>query len=307
VIPSGCKLPTNHTTGSSASGAAGTGPNGGNGGVGTQAGSGAGGGGGYFGGGGGASGLVEDQPCGDPMNCYRSIGMGGAPGSNFVTSLFQFVTEDQRPVVSGGITGPPFVAITPLVAIDSPASGASYTVGQVVAASWSCLSGFASGQHIVCTAPVASGSPIDTSAAGAHTFTVDNGGTKVTVSYTVVPPVTSAQIAALLKSKLKPSGKGAGIKQLLKSGSLTISLPSLEAGTTVIGWFTVAKHGKPVLVASGKLTVSGAGTATLKLKLTRAGKRLLKHAKRLKLTATGSFTPTGKSPVKATATFTLKR
>jgi hypothetical protein len=86
---------------------------------------------------------------------------------------------------------------------------------------------------------------------------------------------------------------------------------ALEAGTAVIGWYYLppgkkAKP-KPVLVASGKLTFSAAGTATVKLKLTAAGKVLLRHAKRLKLTAEGTFTPTGKTPITAFKTFVLKR
>ena len=40
----------------------------------------------------------------------------------------------------------------------------------------------------------------------------------------------------------------------------------------------------------------------VKIKLTRAGKRLLKHSRRLKLTAKGSFAPSGHG-----ATVTLKR
>lgn len=64
---------------------------------------------------------------------------------------------------------------------------------------------------------------------------------------------------------------------------------------------------KPVLVGSGHLTFAAAGTETIKIKLTVAGKALLKHAKQLKLTALGTFTPTGKSPSSATRTFVFKR
>jgi hypothetical protein len=63
----------------------------------------------------------------------------------------------------------------------------------------------------------------------------------------------------------------------------------------------------PVLVATGRLTFSIAGTATLDVKLTSAGRRLLEHAKQLELTAKGTFTPTGTAPIAATKTFVLKR
>jgi hypothetical protein len=64
---------------------------------------------------------------------------------------------------------------------------------------------------------------------------------------------------------------------------------------------------KPVLVAAGHRTFAAAGTATIKIKLTPAGRRMLKPAKKLKLTAKGTFTPTGKLPITATRTFILKR
>ena len=42
-------------------------------------------------------------------------------------------------------------------------------------------------------------------------------------------------------------------------------------------------------------------------KPTAVGRRLLKHASRIKLTAKGTFTPTGMTPISATRTFVLKR
>lgn len=46
-----------------------------------------------------------------------------------------------------------------------------------------------------------------------------------------------------------------------------------------------------MLVATAHLSFSTARMAKIKLKLTVAGKKLLKLAKHLKLTATGTFTP----------------
>jgi hypothetical protein len=122
-----------------------------------------------------------------------------------------------------------------------------------------------------------------------------------------------AQLAALLKRELTPSGKVGKIAALLKSGGLTILFQALEAGTVVINWYQVppgaklARKAKPVLVASGRATFSAAGEQKIKLKLTSAGERLLKRARSLKLTAKGSFTPTGEAPVTATKAFVLKR
>lgn len=44
----------------------------------------------------------------------------------------------------------------------------------------------------------------------------------------------------------------------------------------------------------------------IRVKLTAAGKRLLKHAKSLKLTAKGTFTPAGKTPISITKVFVVK-
>lgn len=112
-----------------------------------------------------------------------------------------------------------------------------------------------------------------------------------------------------------PGGTAAKIVALLKSGGIVIPLKAPGAGTAVIDWYQVplgarlAKktNARPILVASGKLTFPGAGTARIRIKLTVAGKRLLKHAKQLTLTAEGIFTPIGSPLVSARRTFVLKR
>ena len=59
-------------------------------------------------------------------------------------------------------------------------------------------------------------------------------------------------------------------------------------------------------MASGQRTFAAAATAKIKVKLTAPGKGLLKNTKSLKLTAKGTFTPTGKTSVVATKVFVLK-
>jgi hypothetical protein len=127
--------------------------------------------------------------------------------------------------------------------------------------------------------------------------------------------VSSAQIAALLAGELTPSGKTAKIAALLKRGGFSLAFKALEPGAAVIDWYQVPPGAKlakktkrkPVLVAAGRRTFSAATTTTIKINLTSTGKRLLKHAKRLKLTAKGTFTPTGSAAITKTKVFVLKR
>jgi hypothetical protein len=137
--------------------------------------------------------------------------------------------------------------------------------------------------------------------------TSSGGGTTATIS--------SAQIATLLGQQLIPSGKAARITALLKSGGVVMSFNALEAGTLSVQWYEVPSgaklakktKAKPVLVASGQMTFPAAGTGKLKLRLTVAGRKLLKHAKTVKLEAKGVFVPSGGVAVSATKLFSAGR
>jgi plastocyanin len=126
--------------------------------------------------------------------------------------------------------------------------------------------------------------------------------------------VSSAQIEALLLGQLVPSGKAAKIRALLRSGGFALVFTAPEAGLIVIDWYDVppgaklARKAQPrsLLVAAGKLSFAAKGTARMKLKLTVVGTHLLRHSKQLKVTAKGTFTPRGSSPITATRAFLLK-
>lgn len=128
------------------------------------------------------------------------------------------------------------------------------------------------------------------------------------------PPLTAAQLKALLARQLVPVGTTATIPALLKHGGYSFSFNAPEAGSLMVQWYEVpkgarfARHTKAklVLVASGKLTFSGAGTGKLKVKLTGAGVRLLRHARRAALTVKGTFTTSGGHPVTATSGFVVR-
>ena len=146
-----------------------------------------------------------------------------------------------------------------------------------------------------------------------HQLIADTFFTTITAG--MVPPVTSAQIKKSLSVALVPHGRSAKIAAILRAGGYTVSFKALAAGNAEIDWYvvpphahlTVGKKGKPLLVATGKRRFLNAGTRNLKLKLTPAGTRLLRHSRSIKLTARGIFTPTGNHASVATTTFTLDR
>jgi Bacterial Ig-like domain (group 3) len=131
---------------------------------------------------------------------------------------------------------------------------------------------------------------------------------------TQVATISSTQIAALLGRQLVPTGKSARITTLLKDGGLTMSFTALEAGTLSVQWYDLPNgtklaenaKAKPVLVASGRASFTGAATEKVKVRLTAAGKKLLKAAKRAKLEARGMFMPLEKAPVSQAERFALQ-
>jgi Big-like domain-containing protein len=63
---------------------------------------------------------------------------------------------------------------------------------------------------------------------------------------------------------------------------------------------------KPIVLASARHRFATAGTGTLRLKLTNAGRRAIRHAKSLKLAIVTRYTPTGGKAVVATQRLTVR-
>jgi hypothetical protein len=132
--------------------------------------------------------------------------------------------------------------------------------------------------------------------------------------------LTVSELEAAIVKQLAPSGNAATIAKLLKKGSFGSTLKVPVAGTAVIDWYYLPKGAtlaekptkaskarKPVLVASGKVSVSSAQTVTVKMALTESGRRLLRSAKKIRLTAKCIFTPSGDSAITTYKTFQLIR
>jgi subtilase family serine protease len=122
----------------------------------------------------------------------------------------------------------------PTATITSPAAGAIYTQTQKVLAAYSCAS--PTGGTPTCAGPVPSGSAIDTSTVGAHSFTVtatdaNATSTHQTVAYTVVAPPT-ATITAPANGATYTAGQA--LRAAYSCAASTSGAPSC-AGTLASG------------------------------------------------------------------------
>jgi hypothetical protein len=233
---------------------------------------------------------------------------------------------------SGVVAAPPVTATAPSDQTLPQVIGVG-TVGEVLSSSPGTWSGTApivfTAQWQRCapgcsniagaTASTYTLAPADAGAVVRVVATATNNVGSAQASSTQLGPIatiapSAAQIKASLLRQLAPQGKAAKIAALLKRNGYGLSLTAMSAGKLVIDWYYLPAGAhlarakpKPVLLAAGKATFSQAGTQTLTITLTANGKQLLKHAKRLKLTATGTFTPAGKSAIVATTNFTLTR
>jgi hypothetical protein len=127
------------------------------------------------------------------------------------------------------------------------------------------------------------------------------------------PGPSGARVRSALAGILSPKGASARIARLLKLGSYTFRFDAPSTGKLVIDWDYEpprgygAKKPKPVVVAGATASIKKAGRVSVKVKLTKPGRRLLKQARRQKLTARVSFTPIGRSTTTSSRVIELKR
>jgi hypothetical protein len=125
---------------------------------------------------------------------------------------------------------------------------------------------------------------------------------------------SSTRLATLFARALAPSGSSARIGVLLRRGAFVAPLRSFAPGRAVIYWYLPAQrlpHSSavisPLLIAGGKVAFRKAGTAAVVVRLTRAGKQLLKRSKRVSLSARAMFAPNGAAAIRAQRGFVLNR
>lgn len=135
---------------------------------------------------------------------------------------------------------------------------------------------------------------------------VMNDDESVTASFTASPAETAlAQGLSKLVAMLAKLAQSSGLSIPFHAsgpGVLTISLYAAPPG----GRLARMSRAKPILVGVGRHAFSRTATARIKIKLTSTGRALVKHAKRLTLTAKGTFKTHGKVAVEKTETFVLR-
>jgi hypothetical protein len=154
------------------------------------------------------------------------------------------------------------------------------------------------------------------------TFDPDMQSTTNPTATTILPTSSSAgppsfvanpaSLLAMLERQLQPSGRTARIPELLRNRQYAFRFKALEAGSARFVWYYLPRHRthdeKPerVIMAEGDLTCSAAESTTVKMRITLAGRRLMRRSNKLQLLASATFTPAGQASIVATATIRLR-
>ncbi|MGH2857077.1 MAG: InlB B-repeat-containing protein, partial [Solirubrobacteraceae bacterium] len=197
-----------------------------------------------------------------------------------------------------------------------PGSGSVSSSPAGITCPGACSAAFEQGTAVTLTETAATGSLFAGWTGGgcsgtASTCEVTIGGAEsVTATFDPEPitvTVSSGQLRRLLRKLLVPTGRAAGLRAILKAGGYRYSASAPEAGRLVIDWYERVGR-RDVLVASATLKSSRAGHARFMLRLSARGRALLKHARRVRIEATASFTPSHLlRGVSESRTFTLRR
>jgi polysaccharide biosynthesis protein PslG len=160
-----------------------------------------------------------------------------------------------------------------------------------------------------CVSPVA----LPTLPVGVHTFQIqatDPYGnadpTPATARWiaAVSPPVFNPRLVQAGASSLARSLARLDLRKLAKQKSLTLRMSWPGPGV-----MTLAMQAKGKTIGRGSKALGGAGKATLQVRFTATGRRLLKRSRRLRVTLSQAFDPSafGSATLTSSASFTLRR
>lgn len=122
-------------------------------------------------------------------------------------------------------------------------------------------------------------------------------GTAETIGRSTETQVDANAINAALAAIVHPRSLPRVIATLRKNGTCRLSFNAPAPGTLVAQWTTLSSrnpHRKhPVIITSGRTSFNAAGRAVIELRLTAAGRALLKKEHGLRLLMRASYMPTG--------------
>jgi hypothetical protein len=125
--------------------------------------------------------------------------------------------------------------------------------------------------------------------------------------------LTAAQILAKLRTALARAQRAARISSLRRSGVYSFSFAAPIAGRLEVIWYDAAARSShsaksnPLVIAQSATSFARAGTETVRLRLTGAGRRLLADSRRVTLATKGVFTRPRVRPVSWLETVVLSR
>ena len=206
----------------------------------------------------------------------------------------------------------------PSVSITSPTSGASFTQGQAVTASYSCRDGAGGPGISSCSGTVPNGQRVDTSTIGGRSFSVkavslDGQSATQTVSYTVASGASAVKLVGSAKSTRQ--GASFKLRCSAPAGQSCQTTDTLTTTETLNGGQPVAlsaahkprKRKRTVVVGRKRATIPAGTTKTITITLNAQGRKLLKRFHKLPVTLALKLTSHGKTTQTLRRELTIKQ
>jgi hypothetical protein len=118
---------------------------------------------------------------------------------------------------------------------------------------------------------------------------------------------TPRQIGSMLAKQLAPGDAQTRVTTLLKRDGCSSTLFSPTAGRLTITWKAAGHTRSDPVIARGAGTFRSSGTIKIKILLTAAGKRLIRAAQTIRITATAKLSRAGAGVITESRTFQLSK